>query len=626
LAQLHLDSLRGKTSVKDVRQALVKLPSGSDAYYHAYQTAMERIKSQFPEHQNLATRVLAWITCAKRPLNINELRYALAVEVGTTYLNIDALPETDIMVQVCVGLVTIDERDGIIRLVHYTTQEYFEKTQETWFPKAENDITTTCATYLNFTIFKSRLCASYDDLTERLWMNPLYHYASQNWGYHACNAATICQGVIDFLESDSSVESSSQALLGVKQMHRDRDVTGRFRGLHLVAYFGAEAETRFLLDANNPDLQDHHGRTAMFYAAIKGHSAVLKLLLDSGADVDLRDSYGMTPLSYMACCGGQEDIMQLLLESGAKADSTDDGGQTPLSHASEKGHKDLVRLLLRQDVEVDSKDLQGLTPLSHATTEGNTMVVQILITNGAKVDSRDGRGHTPLGNAAKWRHTTVAQLLLEYNAKVDSENADGQTPLSYAAGRGALPIVQLLLEYGAKVNSRCNIGRTPLAYAALRGDINIVQLLLENSAEVDLEDYYKRTPLSLAAEKERTAVIELLLENGAKVDAEDEDKRTPLSFAAEKGHTLAVQILLEYGAKVNSQDKRLRTPLDYAVHRGYDEVHEILHNNLNPSRCSKASVVSPSKIPRYRHSYKTYPLPMIDQSQAGSKSKTAALR
>ncbi|KAF4341757.1 purine and uridine phosphorylase [Fusarium beomiforme] len=62
LAQLHLDTLVGKTSVQAVRDALQKLPSGSNAYYDAYEMAMERIMNQPTDHRDLAKRVLSWIT------------------------------------------------------------------------------------------------------------------------------------------------------------------------------------------------------------------------------------------------------------------------------------------------------------------------------------------------------------------------------------------------------------------------------------------------------------------------------------------------------------------------------------------------------------------------------------
>ncbi|KAG7418682.1 Ankyrin repeat domain-containing protein 50 [Fusarium oxysporum f. sp. raphani] len=435
LAQLHLDSLRDKTSVDAVHKALEKLPTGSDAYYHAYETAMERIMSQLPGHRDLAKRVLSWITCAKRPLTVKELQHALAVEVGTTELNKNALPGTGIMVQVCVGLVTIDKGDGTIRLVHYTTQEYFEKTQTTWFPKAENEITTTCVTYLNFQVFKSGLCPTDEDFTKRLRMNPLFYYASMNWGHHARNTTSICEGVIDFLQSDSNVESSDQALMAVRDIFGHLEIRGlprKLKGLHLAAYFGAVAETQTLLRANNPDLQDENMRTALFYAARNGHSAVVKLLLESGAKSNSRDYKWRTPLSLTASYG-QKGTMELLLAAGAEADRRDLLLQTPLFYASQSGHEDIVRLLLGQDVNVNSAQALGQTPLSIAAENGHANIVQLLLNNGANANSEDIQRQTPLSLAAKEGHSTIVQLLLENGANANSLDGICHIPLSLVA-------------------------------------------------------------------------------------------------------------------------------------------------------------------------------------------------
>src|SRR6187549_2533258 len=116
---------------------------------------MERIEGQVSAQEELAKEVLSWITCARRPLTTMELQQALAVGLGDSELDEDALPQIEDMVSVCAGLVTVDDESGIIRLVHYTTQEYFERTQKQWFPNAEADITTTCVTYLSFSIFES---------------------------------------------------------------------------------------------------------------------------------------------------------------------------------------------------------------------------------------------------------------------------------------------------------------------------------------------------------------------------------------------------------------------------------------------------------------------------------------
>ncbi|KAF3809380.1 hypothetical protein GCG54_00011579 [Colletotrichum gloeosporioides] len=137
LAQLHLDSLQGKRSAKQIKDALSKLARGSAAYDVAYDEAMERIEGQLGDQETLAKDALSWIVCARRPLKTLELQHALAVESGTTELDKDNITELEDVVSVCAGLVTIDEESRIIRLVHYTTQEYFERTAERWLPDAQ---------------------------------------------------------------------------------------------------------------------------------------------------------------------------------------------------------------------------------------------------------------------------------------------------------------------------------------------------------------------------------------------------------------------------------------------------------------------------------------------------------
>ena len=93
------------------------------------------------------------------------------------------LTELDDMVSVCAGLVAFDEEADILRLVHYTTQEYFERTKETWFPNADLDIATARITYLSYNEFESAYGITndefdYNDLLQRRRTYPLYDYAS----------------------------------------------------------------------------------------------------------------------------------------------------------------------------------------------------------------------------------------------------------------------------------------------------------------------------------------------------------------------------------------------------------------------------------------------------------------
>ena len=86
-----------------------------------------------------------------------------------------------------------------------------------------------------------------------------------------------------------------------------------------------------------------------------GHKAVVKLLLERGADVESKDDAGQTSLSR-AAWNGHEAVVKLLLERGADVESKDDAGETPLSWAARNGHEAVVKLLLEKGANVESKN------------------------------------------------------------------------------------------------------------------------------------------------------------------------------------------------------------------------------------------------------------------------------
>ncbi|OBT84941.1 hypothetical protein VE02_06622 [Pseudogymnoascus sp. 03VT05] len=582
LAQLHFDSLKDKRNPNAIRTALKGLSTGSDAYDDAYNDAMERIEGQLDGDEKLAKQVLSWITCAKRPLTTVELAHALAVKLGELEFDKENLSPIEDIVSVCAGLVTVDEESAIIRLVHYTTQEYFERTQKRWFPRAETNIATICVTYLSFNDFENGICENDENFEERLKSNPLYDYASHHWGHHVRKGFTLVAEVISFLEKNAQVEASSQALLNLKLYPEDSGYSQRFprqmTGLHLVAYFSVEKPLyNFLESSLAANLKDSYGRTPLSWAAMKGHEGVVKLLLEQGAKVDAKDKYGQTPLSW-AAEDGHEAVVKLLLEQGAKVDAKDSSSRTPLSGAASSGREGVVKLLLEQGAKMDAKDKYSQTPLSLAARNGREAVVQLLLEQGAEVDAKDSSSRTPLSWAAGNGREGVVKLLLRQGAKMDAKDKYSQTPLSLAARNGREAVVQLLLRQGAEVDAKDTYGQTPLSWAAEGGHEGVVKLLLEQGAEVDAKDIkYGQTPLSWAAENGHEGVVQQLLEQGAEVDAKDSSSRTPLSLAAEDGREAVVKLLLEQGAEMDAKDTTYgRTPLSRAASSGREGVVKLL--------------------------------------------------
>jgi ankyrin repeat protein len=457
LAQLQLASLTGKRSPKAVRTALEKLPAGSDAYDHAYKEAMERIEGQVADSRELAKQILLWITCAKRRLTTLELRHALAVEISTSELDEENLPEIEDIVSVCAGLVTVDEKSNIIRLVHYTTQEYFERTQISWFPGAQRDIAATCVTYLSFDAFETGFCLTDEEFEARLQSNALYDYSARNWGHHARMASMEKPLILDLLESESKVSASTQVMIASKRDSWDwgysQRVPGQMKGVHLAAYFGLrEAIIALLEKGHDPSSTDTWGRTPLSWAARNGHEAAVKLLrAQEGVDPDSKDfGYGQTPLS-LAAGNGHEAIVKLLLaQEGVNPDSKEfQYGQTPLLLAAGNGHEAVVKLLLAEEgVDPDSKDDDGRTPLWWASNSGQEAVVKLLLAQeGVDPDSKDSEyGLTPLSWAAAYGHEAVVKLLLaQEGVDLDSKDSKyGWTPLLWAEGSGNKSVVKLL--------------------------------------------------------------------------------------------------------------------------------------------------------------------------------------
>jgi ankyrin repeat protein len=421
------------------------------------------------------------------------------VEASKSELDQGNLPQIEDMVSVCAGLVTVNEESGIIRLVHYTTQEYFQKTQEHWFPNAETDITKVCISYLSFHAFQSGPCQSFEEFQERLDRYKLYDYSAKNWGHHARKATILCPDVTRFLTCRRKLKASIQALLRDRPFSIDGGET-RMTGLHLAAYFGVEGTVNTLLSKEvATTIQTTDGQ------------AMLR------ARLDLKDSFRCTPLSW-AAKNGHEAVVKQLLEKGADPDLKDEFGQTPLSLAAENGHEAVVKQLLKKVANPDQKDEFGRTPLSRAARNGCEASVKQLLEKGADPDLKEKYGQTPLSRAAENGHEAVVKQLLDKGADIAIRDDNGGTPLSWAAENGHEAVVKQLLKKGADIATKGQRGRTPLSWAAENGHEGVVKQLLDKGADIDTRDKDGQTPLSWAVENGHDAVVKQLLEKGANPD------------------------------------------------------------------------------------------------------------
>jgi ankyrin repeat protein len=199
--------------------------------------------------------------------------------------------------------------------------------------------------------------------------------------------ASTCQGVVDFLKRQTQVEAASQALrVAELSTYHQHSILCRMTGLHLAAYFGIKNAVRVLLDTQEPNVEDSHGWTPLYWAAWNGHTAVVTALLGAGAALDKIDEVGRTPL-HNAAQNGHTAVVTALLAAGAAVDVKDPVGWTPLLVAARNGHTAIVTALLAAGAAVDLKVPLVRIPLHLADKNAHTVMVTALHEAGTK-------GHT----------------------------------------------------------------------------------------------------------------------------------------------------------------------------------------------------------------------------------------
>jgi ankyrin repeat protein len=219
--------------------------------------------------------------------------------------------------------------------------------------------------------------------------------------------------------------------------------------------------------------------TALHLAAELCDKVSAGLLLEAGANLEIRDGTNSTPL-ITAIKNGCTPIAEVLIEKGADVNAGKDTPSSPLILAAERGRIRLADILIKAGASINQKAGEtGVPLLSWAVIGGSTLVVRNLLEHGAMVDATTNDNSTPLMIAAERGETDIVRLLVSWKAKVNLKNNQGQTALIIATRKGRGVCVKALLRSGADGTIRDNTGKTALAHALEDGDQKIVRLLRE---------------------------------------------------------------------------------------------------------------------------------------------------
>ncbi len=155
---------------------------------------------------------------------------------------------------------------------------------------------------------------------------------------------------------------------------------------------------------------DREGHTALFAAAVAGNLQVLERVLALSPNLDLGDVHGATALFYSAT-GGTE-VLKRLIQRGADVNLQDQKGRSPLIVAVLMNHIDAAGLLLAAGADVNHQDRHGATALFYAADAGFSELVDLLLKRGANPALANDSGTTPMQIAAARSFSKIAHLLL----------------------------------------------------------------------------------------------------------------------------------------------------------------------------------------------------------------------
>jgi cytohesin len=167
----------------------------------------------------------------------------------------------------------------------------------------------------------------------------------------------------------------------------------------------------------NVNAKDMGGYTPLLRALEKKNDAVAEMLLaQPNLDVNAQSVSGMTALKWYVWSGHERNV-QNLLERGANPNLSDADGDTPLHGAAQRGNVKLLNMLLEAGANPNAKNKVGGTPLMWAAVSGQEEAVGVLIERGADAALKDETGMTAAAWAAKNKRDELARLLREAEKK-----------------------------------------------------------------------------------------------------------------------------------------------------------------------------------------------------------------
>ncbi|KAL8724248.1 MAG: hypothetical protein Q9166_008054 [cf. Caloplaca sp. 2 TL-2023] len=464
----QLDTLRACNKVSAIKKSLEQLPVTLDETY-------ERIlRAIGPADTVEAYHILQWLAFAERPLTLEEIAEAAVTnEDGGPIDGEERLFDPYDVLRICKSLISLTEdtllicgnwtSGKVVRFAHFSVKEYLlssrvlegkAKTYHMGIRTSQQQIGQSCLSAL----------LQNDNINEDQH-SPLVKYAAQYWFHHlrkfqACtNDTSSFKVLVEKLFAGSPNAFRNWLLaydVNIRRAHESsimrRDLNDFPSPLYYASFLGLEDAVRLLLDSG-VDVNAHGGSygTALIAAASQGHLPIVKILLDHKANVDAEGGWTFFTALQAASYFGYKSIAEKLLDEGDQPDRRRGNDDTALGLACEAGHRSIVELLISRGSDVNLLAGGYGYPLSAAAERGQYDIVCLLLRKGAEVNNKGGLYSTALQAAASAGSVPIVQLLLDEGAHVNDCGGVFGDALRASSIRGHHAIVKILLEHGASI-------------------------------------------------------------------------------------------------------------------------------------------------------------------------------
>lgn len=598
-----------ETSEESLHRLLDDLPEGLD---NVYEKILQRTQ---PRHKEKLERILRIVTQSMRPLSLEELNIAQAIQESDAS-EADIRPRLELMMErtlqkLCGPFIKVVESK--VFLIHQTAKEFLvcraRRTSEDlslWrnsldAPRSNLLLARICIDWL---LSRRIVIESGNDraLSGVQISAPdgegLLNYALTFWDTHARHASiasdpTLLMKVRSICRPDSEV---FQACIHMRQQNLDQDKQPN-DALCIASFFGLDSIVTELLgeDELGQGEQSHRkrdmvktlirrrqkdkaarpiGGAALAFAAGEGHESVCRLLLERGADPTSEKGIAVD----YALRSRNVRIVDLLLKNGGRIFGN---GQREMKMAADLGDEALLRLLLRNGVAIDTHLLDtSETALHIATRRGHTEFVRLLLQKGITLSVKTSVGLTALDLGAQMGRLAILTELLKHMSKSDIR-LQTDFALFLAAPTGNVEVAEVLLDHGAQLTWRDDLGRTALHKAAEHGHDAVVELLLKHDAEIEDVDEMGETALMKAAKNGQIEVARTLLEREGDPLAMDYIKCSALSWAFLGGHQATVEILLDYIPMEDIQEGFNTLSSSWIWRFSHEGVKQVIRRRLN---------------------------------------------